>query len=322
MDEFFNWLGGVAGAALAVLGGLIPNFGPQETVYYGYVEVDYVYVAPASAGTIEDVMVAAGDRVEAGAPLFRLDARMAEAALASARARAAAARADLENAMTGQRPEELAITERSLERARSDLELAQQNYDRTNQLFTQGVVPRARLDQDNAALMAAQSAVEELEAQLTVGRLPARPAALEAARAQVSAADAEVTQLEAALSDRTGTAPVAGEVDEVYFAAGEQASPSRPVVSIAPDGNLEIRFFVAESERPALAPGDEVSVSCKGCGDPISARVTWLASDAQFNPPIIYSRQEREDLVFLVKAKPEGSGTLRPGQPVEVRPVP
>jgi len=320
MDEFFNWLGGVAGAVLAALGSLLPNFGPAETVFYGYVEAQYVYVAPASAGTIVSIAVADGDRVQAGAELFGLDRRAQEAQLASARAQLAAARAQLDNITTGRREEELAITERALERARSELELAQQNYDRTQPLYAQGVVPRARLDQDHAALMAAQSAVEELDAQLTVGRLPARPAEIDAARAQVEAAAAEVEQLKVALADRTATAPVAGAVEEVFFAVGEQALPSMPVVSILPDGGLEVRFFVTESERQQIHPGDAMSVDCRGCETPVTAEVTWLATEAQFNPPIIYSRQDRADLVYLVKAKPEAGAALNVGQPVEVRP--
>ena len=321
MSEVLDWIGGSFAAVLGIIAGLF-SFGGGETVFYGYVEADYVYVAPASAGTIEAVMVAPGETVAAGTPLFRLDARTQQAALASVQAQAAAARAELENAKTGQRPEELAITERSLERARSDLELAQQNYSRTSQLFEQAVVPRARLDQDHASLMAAQAQVEQLEAQLTVGRLPARPAVLAAARAAVEAAAAQVAQLEVALTDRTGRAPSPGVVDDVFFAAGEQAGPSIPVVSILPRGGLEIRFFVAESDRPSLSRGTRLSVTCRGCGEPVVAAVTWQASDAQFNPPIIYSRQARDELVFLVKARPEGDVSLAPGQPVEVRPLP
>lgn len=334
MDEVLAWIAGAFAAVIGAVGGLIPH--AEETVFYGYVEADYVYVAPASSGTIEEVMVKPGEPVAAQAPLFRLDARQAEASLAAARAgkagaeaRMAAAKARLDNARTGRRDEELAITERALERARSDLELAQQNYDRTDQLFKQGVVPRARLDQDHATLMAAQAQVEQLEAELEVGRLPARPAELEAAEAEIEAAQADieaatsdVERLAAALADRTGRAPVAGAVDEVYFAAGEQAGPSTPVVSILPAGRLEIRFYVDETERASLAPGDAVAVSCRGCGEPVSAEVTWLASDTQFNPPIIYSRAEREDLVFLVKASPPEGTRFAPGQPVEVRPAP
>ncbi|MEX0859310.1 MAG: HlyD family efflux transporter periplasmic adaptor subunit, partial [Cucumibacter sp.] len=263
-----------------------------------------------------------GDRVEVDRTLFKLDQRIEEAELASGQARLAAARAQLEDAMTGRREEELAITERALERARSDLSLARQNNERTSQLFSQGIVPRARLDQDQAALTAAQSAVEELDAQLAVGRLPARPAELDAARAGVEAAEADVRRLEAALADRIVKAPVAGIVDEVYYAAGEQAAPSSPIVAIRPDGAMEVRLFVGESARPSLAPGYILTVNCRGCAETFSAEVIWIASSAQFNPPVIYSRAERSDLVYLVKARPEAGTALTPGQPVEARPAP
>jgi HlyD family secretion protein len=290
-------------------------------VWHGYAEADYVYVAPAGAGTLEEIFVRAGDAVTAGAPLFRLDRRMEEASLAASRARLAAARAKLENARTGRRSEELAVTESALERARADLDLAQQNFDRTEQLFGQGVVARARLDQDRTTLAAATSAVQELEAQLAVGRLPARPAELDAAEAEVAAAEADVRRLEAVLADRTGRAPVGGFVENVYYAVGEQAAPAAPIVSIRPEGGLEIRLFVAESALAGLQPGTRISVACRGCPDNLGAEVFWVSSEAQFNPPVIYSRADRADLVFMVKARPDSGAPLLPGQPVEARPI-
>ena len=163
--------------------------------------------------------------------------------------------------------------------------------------------------------------MQELEAQLAVGRLPARPAELDAAEAEVAAVEADVRRLEAVLADRTGRAPVGGFVENVYYAVGEQAAPAAPIVSIRPEGGLEIRLFVAESALAGLQPGTWISVACRGCPDNLGAEVFWVSSEAQFNPPVIYSRADRADLVFMVKARPDSGAPLLPGQPVEARPT-
>jgi HlyD family secretion protein len=66
--------------------------------------------------------------------------------------------------------------------------------------------------------------------------------------------------------------------------------------------------------------GQPVELRCDGCGDPIRATVTWIAPQAEYTPPVIYSRESRAKLVFLVEARPAAadSARLKPGQPLDV----
>jgi HlyD family secretion protein len=105
----------------------------------------------------------------------------------------------------------------------------------------------------------------------------------------------------------------------VFYATGEIAVAGAPVVAILPKGPLTARFFVPEIDRAALAIGQTVSVGCDGC-TAMSATVTHVASEPQTTPPVIYSREERKRLVYLVEARLEAPGTLQPGQPVTVLP--
>ena len=117
---------------------------------------------------------------------------------------------------------------------------------------------------------------------------------------------------------RQVAAPAAGLVQSVYFRAGEVAGEGQPVVAVLPPENLKLRFFVPQARLPELAAGDRVSVTCDGCGQPIDATVTFLSGEVEFTPPVIYSLEERQKLVFLVEAKPAEPARLRLGQPVEV----
>jgi HlyD family secretion protein len=155
-----------------------------------------------------------------------------------------------------------------------------------------------------------------------VAELPARNAQQVAAEANLAAAEAEAEKARLDLADRTVEAAVAGSVERVYFAPGEMVPAGAPVVSIRPAGELTAHFFVDETARATLALGAHVAVLCDGCPGDLTAEITWMASDPQTTPPVIYSREERARLVFLAKARLVDPGTLLPGQPVTIRPTP
>jgi len=94
------------------------------------------------------------------------------------------------------------------------------------------------------------------------------------------------------------------------------------VVSLLPPANIKLRFFVPEAMVSGLRTGQPVSVSCDGCGAPIAARISFVSPQAEYTPPVIYSREARAKLVFLVEARPGAADATRlhPGQPVDVVP--
>ena len=94
-----------------------------------------------------------------------------------------------------------------------------------------------------------------------------------------------------------------------------------PVLTLLPPGNIKARFFVPEAALGGLALGQPVSLACDGCGAPIPARLSFIAREAEFTSPLIYSRENRAALVFMVEARPEPAEArrLHPGQPLQVR---
>ena len=310
MNEFFA---GVLAAFLSIL----PGGAAEDAGYPGYLEADYVYVAPVSAGRIAGIAVVEGQTIAVGDVLFTLDDAQQQALLDAAEARVASARATLDNLVTGSRVQEIDVIRASLSKAQSDLALAASNLARSEKLLAAGAVPAVRVEQDRAALASAQAQVEQLTAQVDVAELPARNAQQVAAEANLTAAQADASRAALDLRDRQTTAPIAGVVDRLFYSPGEMAAAGTPVVSILPDGALKARFFVPEGDRAGLAVGATVSVGCDGCTG-MSARITYLAAEPQTTPPVIYSREERGRLVYLVEAELDAPGTLQPGQPVTV----
>lgn len=307
-----EWLAAALAAIFPAAGG------PAEGLYNGYVEADYVYVSAADAGRIASIAAEEGERVFEGQQVLTLDNSRQREALRAAEARAHVAEANLENLKTGSREQEIAVIRAELARAEAERELAAGNLARSERLLERGNIAEAQVDADRATLASARARVAELEAQFQVAELPARDAQQIAAEATLDAARADAAAARLAFEDRIVLAPVTGTVDDVFFEAGEVAGAGVPVVSILPDDALRALFFVPEPQRPAIAIGDVLSVSCDACPDGITATVSRLAPSPQYTPPIIYSREERSRLVFRAEARISADTPLLPGQPISL----
>lgn len=316
MNEFFAWVVGLVAI-------VVPGFGATPTPSWnGYVEADYVYVAASAGGTIDTLLVREGQVVAKGEVLFTLNEGQHRALVAAADARVAAAEAALENLTTGSREDEIDVIRASLRKAEADLSLARETSVRSGKLFAEGLIPQSKYDTDRATLASAEAAFAQLEAQLKVALLPARDAQQAQAEANLAAAAADAEKARADLADRTVVAPADGRIERLYYVAGEMAAAGAPVLSLLPADALKVKFYVAEAERPQFALGQDVTVSCDGCAAGVVAELSYFASDPQFTPPVIYSRDERMRLTFLAEATLEAGSALLPGQPVTVERLP
>jgi len=140
----------------------------------------------------------------------------------------------------------------------------------------------------------------------------------DAAEAMLRDAQARLNSSQTRLSRRSIFSSVDGTVQQIYFRPGEMVPAGRPVLSLLPPGNIKVRFYVPESVLPGVAYGDLIRVTCDGCVSDLTARVSFIARQSEFTPPVIYSLEERAKLVFLIEALPEKPGELRVGQPVGV----
>jgi HlyD family secretion protein len=312
MNDVLAWFMGLLAAVIPGLGG------PSVPTWNGYVEVDYVYAAAQSAGTITAIDVAEGAVVHRGDVLFVLDPSQQQSQYAAAQARAQAALATLQNLQTGSRQDEIDVIQASLDKAQSDLTLANTNLARAQDLFDRGLVPISQLDSSKAAAKAAQASVDQLQAQLKVAQLPARDAQQIAAEASYTAAQADAQTAKVALDARTVTAPEDGRIEKLYFKTGEVAAAGAPVLAMRGGEALKIKFYVNEADRAKFEIGQKVDVTCDGCVAGLTANIDYFASDPQFTPPIIYSRDERKRLVFLTEAVMDQQNGILPGQPVSI----
>jgi len=284
----------------------------------GYVEGNYVQIAPVATAQILALTVTSGDRVTSGQPLVELEKRDAEIALAQAEAAMSRADSQLANLRQGKRPEEIRVIEASLASARAQAEEARRTADRLLGLAGRGVATETQRDDAATAAAVAEARVTEIEANLAVAQLPARPDEIAASEAALREATAARDHARWQLEKRDLTAPSGGVVTDIIRRPGEIAVAGQPVLALLPDGAIRLRLYVPEADIARVAPGDRLALSCDGCPPGLAATVSYVADGPEFTPPVIYSVDSRQKLVYLVEATPaEGSG-LKPGQIIDV----
>jgi HlyD family secretion protein len=175
---------------------------------------------------------------------------------------------------------------------------------------------QADLNQNNATLANAQQTYERAASLSKTGS--GTQANLDSAVSALRVAEARVITSQTRLARRIGFAPVTGTVQQIYFREGETVAAQRPVLSIMPPGNMKLRFYVPETDLPKLAIGDEVRVVCDNCAADLTAKIYFIATSAEYTPPVIYSLDERNKLVYLIQARPSRPDALRVGQPISV----
>lgn len=286
----------------------------------GYVEADFVYLAPATAGVLQELKVKRGDQVAAGRPLFELETDAEQLALRAASERAQRAGAQLADLSKGKRADELRAIEEQLAQAAAAQQLSAALLRRTESLVAQGFESEVRLIEMRSTAARDDARVRELQAQLKVARAAARPDEIAAAESERRAMQAEAAQAAWRQEQRGRVAPQDAVVFDVMYRPGEWVPAGAPVVALLPDGALKLRAYVPQARLAQLQLGQEVGVRCDGCPADLTARVSFISPQAEYTPPVIYSNESRSKLVFLVEARPDAvaAEVLKPGQPVNV----
>jgi len=307
-------------AALLLLGACDK---PTNTGLLGYVEADYVYAAPVSGGRITAVAVKRGDSVTAGSKLFTLDAVDETARLDQAKAALDEAKAKLADLQTGERPEELAIIQAQLDAAKASMTLSVPRVERRRKMVTTKIVGEEEVDEAESALLADRGHIAEYTARLAAAKLPARAEQVAAAEYAVTQAEAALASAQWALDQRAVVASADGRIEDVYFRVGEEVNAGAAVLQLLPPPNLKLRLYVPEPLLGGYKIGQKLVIACDGCAQSQTATISFIATTAEFTPPVIYSRESRAKLVYLIEARPDDTALpWHPGQPIEASPVP
>jgi HlyD family secretion protein len=308
--------------ALALAAALFAGCSGNSThEFQGYVEGEYVYVASPLGGALTNLAVARGDEVKSGQLLFALERESEASAMRQAEKNLAQAQSQLDDLVKGKRPTEIASLEAQLQQAQANLKLSAAQLARREQLGGAEVVSKEELDQSRAQNAADQAQVDQLASDLETAGLGGREDAIHAAQAQAESQQAALDKAKWSFDQKQQFAPANAFVQDTLYRQGEWVAAGNPVVVLLPPENLKVRFFVPQEVLPKIKTGETVNVSFDGGKHPYSATVSYIATQVEFTPPVIYNRENRAKLVFMIEAKfsPADAPELRPGQPVDVK---
>lgn len=312
--------------ALAIGGGLYwQKLEAPPPGWQGYVDADYVRVGPTLGGQLVSLSAHRGDEVATGAPLFAQDDTDEVAARDQAAASLAEAQDRLTNLEKAGRETEIAQAQANLVDMRATRDRIATDLARNRQLLRSGAATQQTVDQQTADLASAAAHVNASEAKLQqIQEATGRQYEIAAQRSAVAEQRAALEQAEWRLAQRHVASPDAARVADTYALPGEMMQAGAPVVELLPPANILVRFFVPETALATIYSGERLAISCDSCAPGLTARISFIAPQPEYTPPVIYSEAAREKLVYLVEAHPDPAqaATLKPGQPVSVRVAP
>lgn len=304
--------------ALAVRG----STGDRPLDASGTVEATDAQLGFQAAGRIDTILVHEGDRVRAGQELARLDQSELLARRRQAAAQLLAAQAALTELERGSRPEEIQQARDQLAAATHSLADAERDVQRTKSLFEGGAVSREALDKAQLAFDVAQAQRDHASQALQLLESGPRPERIEAQRAAVAGAQGSVQQIDVMLANARIHAPFEGVVTVKDREIGETISPGAPVLTVTNLNDRWVRIYIPETQIGAVHLGNGATITADTYrGKTYRGAVSFIASEAEFTPKNVQTKDERVKLVYAVKIRITDDTTydLKPGIPADVR---
>jgi len=274
----------------------------------GRIEATEIDIATKLPGRISDVLVREGDFVTAGQVLAKmqvdtLQAQREEAVAAQQEALQAVAAARSQIAL---RESDVVAGRALVAQREAELGAARSRLMRSQTLSQEGAASRQELDDDRARVHSTEAALTAARAQVAAAQ-----AAVEAARAQevgtharVSAVQASIGRIDADIADSDLKSPRDARVQLRLAQPGEVLGAGGRALNLVDLADVYMTFFLPESAAGRVALGSEVRIVLDALPQtPIPARVSFIASTAQFTPKTVETASERQKLMFRVKAQ-------------------
>jgi HlyD family secretion protein len=247
----------------------------------GMVRATEIRVAPEVGGRLLALPVKPGAAVRAGDVVARLDNPELAAAVLEAHAAAGVARAERDRIYAGPRSEQVAILDREVDKAQSDLTLAEQQFSRISALAANGNASRQELDTASRSLGVARSALATARSRHAEAQSGPTAEDRRIADAKVAAAEAAAIVLERRLAKTVLTAPVDGIVRVIVAEPGEAVVPGRPVLTLEADRDYWFSFVLREDRLQGVTVGAVLELATPK-GEPFDARVSEVRGLGEF----------------------------------------
>lgn len=290
----------------------------RQDHYQGYVEGENTYMASSASGILKQLFVKQGEQVEAGQLLYKLDPYPQVLIVSQSRQQLRQAQKVLKDLIAPRRPEEIEAKLAQVNQADAQMKLNALRVKRNEILFARHVVAKDTLDAAIERYQQSKYLKEQYEAGYQLAKQGARKDMIKSQQAQVFGLLAKLKQAQWELLQKNVYAPASGIIFDTYYRVGEYVANQGAVLSLLSPDNVRIEFFVPAQALARLHIGDHIRFTCDGCKNARDAEISYISPEAEYIPPLIYSRENNDKIVFRVKASVKDSQAIFPGQPVMV----
>jgi HlyD family secretion protein len=286
----------------------------------GYINVRYIYLAGPVSGNLQTLRVERGHSVTAGQLLAKLDQEPEFSQLAEAEKSLESEQQILTDISKGSRETILLALMAKQRQGEANLLLAKQDLDRKRILYEKKVIAKAEFDNVTAAYESTRQQVEAAKADYNEAIQGARTNKLLSQKAIVDSKQATVDRLKWLLLQKEFYAPVNAFVFDNFYEQGEFIPSGKPILALVTANQVRVTFFLPEKYLSQIQLGSPVQFNCDSCEKLTTANISYISPRAEYTPPVIYSKDTREKLVYLIEAKMPDAIALsfHSGQPITV----
>lgn len=290
----------------------------DQQTYQGYVEGKNIYLASPFSGRLIDAFVARGQHVNAKELLFKLDPDPQEMTNNEASAALEQAEKVYIDLTKPKRPEEIAAIQAQIGQVNSQIALSALRVKRNQTLYDKHVMDKDTLDaaierHNELGFLKAQ-----YEANLSLAKQGSREEQIKAQKSQIALFTSRKNKSKWELSQKSIYAPTNGVIFDTYYRKGEFVDAGRAIASLLAPENIRIEFFIPSTALAAIHINQKIIFNCDGCAKNNLATIQYISPEAEYVPPLVYSQNNRDKLVFRVKASIPDAARFKPGQPVMV----
>ncbi len=292
--------------------------GSQENQYQGYIEGENTYLASPYSGTLMQLGVQRGERVTKGQFLFQLDENPQIMLLKKGGQDIAQAKHMLNDLNEPLRPQEIAAIKAQIAQVEANISLAELRVKRYQHLYEKNASAKDTLDEAIENLTKQQKLKDQYVANLQLGEHGSRDEQIRAQEKKIESLTSEFEVAKWELAQKRMKAPNAGIIFDTYFTIGAFVGAGQAVLSLLSYDHVYAIFFVPKEDLARIKIGQEIMLSCDGCNKTEAAIVRYISPEAEYAPPLVYSRENHEKIVFRIKASVKDYQYFKPGLPVTV----
>ena len=252
-------------AIIGVIGYFILS--PSELILQGEVEANEVRVSGKLAGRILELKAKEGESVEKGQVLVLIDSPEINAKAVQAKSVEQAAQAVSNKAQNGARKETIEGAKEQYERAKAAAEYATKSYQRMKNLYDKGVIAAQKFDEVEAQYKAAIAQQKAAKSQYDMALNGAQTEDKQAAAAQVNQAKGAVMEVSSYMNETRLTAPISGEISEIFPKVGELIGTGSPIMTIVDLSDIWVTFNVREELLSKIQMGDVFTATVPALGN-------------------------------------------------------